>query len=497
MFPGPSEGSGEGNAADRSLVVPAFTHSDGAQPATTATSHEKGCPLVTPGLSRFLCRIGLIAAVAMIVGLEAQAAMHGVLRVTSFPPGAEVWVDGTFTGQTTPALLLLGTGEHLVMAKAPDGGWAPAQKSVVIERGVNALSLTLVPEGVQGPPGPQGPPGAGIPEDVTVQVDCDAGQEIKPALSTPARYLTLIVLGTCWDTQGLTIGRHNVALVGGAPGAGFRSNSTEGILLGAYGLQNIFLRDLTFRGGREALQAASGTSIVARGLDISGAVYGIHSIASLVRFHDGWLHDNSSSGINVDIGSTLTITGSEIYANHSGLAVNGGHAQIDRTTIRDNTFAGVWATSGAVVRIADSTLTRNSQALSLQVGSSGSVHRSRLADGTQGGVFVGSGSALQLWAGAIVEDNGGRAGIVVEGTSSVTLQGQSAVQGNHGDGIILSDTAELVLSVDSPVIEGNAGWGVYCLAIPDVPGIHGWTLDPANIGPNGAGRISCPGLTAP
>jgi hypothetical protein len=177
--------------------------------------------------------------------------------------------------------------------------------------------------------------------------------------------------------------------------------------------------------------------------------------------------------------------------------VQGGHAEISRTTIRDNSSSGISAYGGAVVYLNDSTVTRNGTALSLSQGSSAAVRASRLAASTGGGVTVDGGSALTLWAGAIVEDSGRFAGVSASGNSSIIMQDQSAVQGNRGDGIKLSETAELFLN-DTPLIENNEGWGVVCVPVPDVPGIHGgWGLDPAKIGPNGAGRISCPGLTAP
>lgn len=86
-------------------------------------------------------------------------AQNGTLKVTSFPNGASVSVDGVDTGKVTPMNISLPQGEHLVVVQIPSGGWQPDTRTVTIVAGNNDLSVTLLPTLTQGPPGPQEPPG--------------------------------------------------------------------------------------------------------------------------------------------------------------------------------------------------------------------------------------------------------------------------------------------------------------------------------------------------
>jgi hypothetical protein len=98
----------------------------------------------------------------------AAFADNGSLKVTSFPTGAAVLVDGVNTGKVTPMSISLPVGDHLVTVTIPDSGWRPDTRTVTIALGNNDLSVTLLPAltaGPQGPkgdkgdPGPQGPKG--------------------------------------------------------------------------------------------------------------------------------------------------------------------------------------------------------------------------------------------------------------------------------------------------------------------------------------------------
>lgn len=89
-------------------------------------------------------------------------AQNGALRVSSFPAGAAVSIDGVATGKVTPMSAALPVGEHTVTVAAGDG-WTPVTRSVLVERGDNEMFITLLPTltvGPQGPAGPQGPQGA-------------------------------------------------------------------------------------------------------------------------------------------------------------------------------------------------------------------------------------------------------------------------------------------------------------------------------------------------
>lgn len=50
-----------------------------------------------------------------IVSFNVQAYQYnGYLNCTSYPSGAEIWVDGAYTGRRTPTALTLGAGNHLI-----------------------------------------------------------------------------------------------------------------------------------------------------------------------------------------------------------------------------------------------------------------------------------------------------------------------------------------------------------------------------------------------
>lgn len=106
----------------------------------------------------------VIAALAgwMLLAATPAVAANGTLKVTSFPSGAQVLVDGVDTGKVTPMSVSLTEGEHTVTVQIPNSGWNPDTRTVSIVVGYNDLSVTLLPvltTGPQGPPGPQGVPG--------------------------------------------------------------------------------------------------------------------------------------------------------------------------------------------------------------------------------------------------------------------------------------------------------------------------------------------------
>jgi|SRR5215213_6144154 len=77
-------------------------------------------------------------------GVLAQSG-KGTLKVTSFPSGAQVIIDGVSTGKTTPMAISLSIGEHIVTVSIPNSGWTPDTRPVTIVSGNNDLSVTLLP----------------------------------------------------------------------------------------------------------------------------------------------------------------------------------------------------------------------------------------------------------------------------------------------------------------------------------------------------------------
>jgi PEGA domain/Collagen triple helix repeat (20 copies) len=86
---------------------------------------------------------------------------NGSLKVTSYPSGAKVSIDGIDTGKTTPMSESLTIGAHTVVVAVPNSGWNPDTRTVTIVSGNNDLSVTLLPAVTTGPQGPAGP--AGLP----------------------------------------------------------------------------------------------------------------------------------------------------------------------------------------------------------------------------------------------------------------------------------------------------------------------------------------------
>lgn len=134
----------------------------------------RGNAFETLGLRRY-CRSGSLRTVfslaVAVVGvlwllggapaLQAQTT-NGALKVTSFPSGANVSVDGVDTGKLTPMNISVAVGLHTVVVSIPNSGWNPDTRTVEVVAGNNDLSVTLLPiltTGPIGPPGPKGDPG--------------------------------------------------------------------------------------------------------------------------------------------------------------------------------------------------------------------------------------------------------------------------------------------------------------------------------------------------
>src|SRR6185436_20020455 len=115
----------------------------------------------------FRVGLSLLVLFAITVAVQAQSGT-GSLKVTSYPSGANVSVDGIDTGKVTPMSVSLSIGQHLVAVSVPSAGWNPDTRTVTIVSGNNDLSVTLLPTlttepqgatGPQGVPGMAGPPG--------------------------------------------------------------------------------------------------------------------------------------------------------------------------------------------------------------------------------------------------------------------------------------------------------------------------------------------------
>lgn len=100
----------------------------------------------------------------LVAGAAAESNGKGTLKVTSFPSGARVSIDGQPTGKVTPMSIDLQSGKHIVTVAIADSAWTPDTRTVDVSDGKNDLSVTLLPSMLMGPQGPQGPAGPqGVP----------------------------------------------------------------------------------------------------------------------------------------------------------------------------------------------------------------------------------------------------------------------------------------------------------------------------------------------
>ena len=102
-----------------------------------------------------------LSGVFLLVALGVAAPLDAAtLKVSSFPSGAQVSIDGVNTGKVTPMNAALTEGEHSVTVAIPGSGWNADTRTVTIVAGNNDLSVTLLPTPTPGPAGPKGDTGA-------------------------------------------------------------------------------------------------------------------------------------------------------------------------------------------------------------------------------------------------------------------------------------------------------------------------------------------------
>src|SRR5712692_7922097 len=107
------------------------------------------------------CKAIALVTALFLLGVPAalRADSNGALKVTSFPSGANVSVDGVDTGKVTPMNISVAVGAHIVVVSIPNSGWNPDTRTFVVVSGNNDLSVTLLPNLAAGPMGPAGPKG--------------------------------------------------------------------------------------------------------------------------------------------------------------------------------------------------------------------------------------------------------------------------------------------------------------------------------------------------
>jgi hypothetical protein len=94
-------------------------------------------------LRRVFITVACGALLAITAPLAAQSG--SALKVTSFPSGAKVSIEGLDTGKVTPMSVSLSIGEHTVIVSVRNSGWNADSRTVTIVSGNNDLSVTLLP----------------------------------------------------------------------------------------------------------------------------------------------------------------------------------------------------------------------------------------------------------------------------------------------------------------------------------------------------------------
>src|SRR5205807_8960045 len=112
----------------------------------------------------------VVLSAALLLTPGKARAQNGSLKVTSFPSGANVAVDGADTGKVTPMNITLSVGPHTVAVSVAVPEWNVDTRRVLIVSGNSDLSVTLWPIlsvgllGSSGRPCPAGPGGTAGPQ---------------------------------------------------------------------------------------------------------------------------------------------------------------------------------------------------------------------------------------------------------------------------------------------------------------------------------------------
>lgn len=311
-----------------------------------------------------------------------------------------------------------------------------------------------------------------------VTVDCAAGQTIAAALETVGTPLTVTVVGTC--NEHVTVGRNDVTLVAGAPGAAVHGPLPTANTLTVTG-DRVTIDGLTVTGGRNGITVAGGARVALRHCSVSAGRNGIAFFQGASGTVDACtLTGNGRDGISVEAASA-TVLRSTISANaRMGVTItNGGAARlgVDNTnqlpgvpnTIANNGASGLFVTIGAQAFIGGTLISGN-----------GTDAASSIRDGVH--VFQ---ARADLVGGNTIEDNAANGVLVVSGTVLVgdsvfgvpsgilnTITGNGTqVPNSHGVNGFLNAT----LDIRGAAISSNTGHGV-ALGLQSSARITGTTI---------------------
>lgn len=299
-----------------------------------------------------------------------------------------------------------------------------------------------------------------------IDVRCQEGETIQAALSqVPFRplHVTINVFGMC--TENVNIMRSNVHIRGAAPGAGIQAANAALPVVRSFnppnGNQHLRLSRLTLTGGE-------------RGVAVDFATY--------VQIDDCTISGNNGTGIGISHEVTARIANTLIENNAGAISASGGsRLMVSGGIIRNNQQNGVSIGGGSTAEI-----------------NSGAVISGSGTDG----VLVSGGSTLSFGP-ATSSGNGLNpglyAGIVAGSGSAVLLNGGAVIDGNRGNGVMATDTSIVQKGRGESNIQvtNNTNWGYACSPSPAVAMLVGYNAFEGTVTGNGSGAINCPKSTPP
>ena len=295
-------------------------------------------------MQRFTVLVARLIVVCLFcASLHAQSG-NGTLKVTSFPSGARVSVDGVFTGKVTPMSISLPVGDHDVVVSIPNSGWNPDSRTVTIISGNNDLSVTLLPTLITGPQGPKGDTGPEGPKGDTGGTGPQGPQGAQGPSGAPGPagtggYDPILLAELRWDVlkgnfpvgglpQGVLFDGLNIWVTNSADGTVSKLRASDGAALGNFPVGGS-PHGIAFDGSNVWV-ANTGDNTLTKLQASDGASLGTFNVGPgpLALAFDGtnlWVTNsgtNSISKINVSDGSVLGTFGS-LNGNPHGLAFDG------------------------------------------------------------------------------------------------------------------------------------------------------------------------------
>lgn len=391
------------------------------------------------------------------------------------------------------------------------------------------------------------PPVANALTDLTINVDCAAGQRIGNALKWPTlfdRRLVVIVNGTC--AENVTIERDDVVLRAHASGGAVSAPDSGLPAILVNGARRVTIEKLTVVGGRHGVLFAGSAT---------GRIQGDAAIVPTIS-------NAALDGVRIESGSYAAVEGATIQNNgQTGIRVAGAGATVTSSTLKSNGFYGAIVTRGAnsVLGAVDDSGTiccgntienNNLNGLVVSESSSASLYANTIrnnGNSTAGyGILVAFESMVRLFGGNDVSQNGDlpggagggvflRSATLRSGQSDVALSDQSnrirantigidtgenavldlrggfEVSNNTASGVVLNHGARALLNSvrisnnsahglfvfrnasvnfrSNTEVSGNGAFGLFC-----ADNESSFTGDTSGVNGNTLGQVSCTGF---